>query len=69
MVMQSDAEDVACVSIRIGSGVSREVLESVERDVLDSGGSASLLPINDPKGERFTSRRSRRRLHQVALGG
>ena len=33
--------------------VSREVLESVERDVLDSGGSASLLPINDPHGERF----------------
>ncbi|MCZ9766800.1 Chromate resistance protein ChrB, partial [Pseudomonas aeruginosa] len=24
---------------------SREVLESVERDVLDSGGSASLLPV------------------------
>ncbi|MGF0336515.1 chromate resistance protein ChrB domain-containing protein [Ectopseudomonas toyotomiensis] len=32
---------------------SREVLESVERDVLDSGGSASLLPVTDPQGERF----------------
>lgn len=32
---------------------SRAVLQSVERDVLESGGSALLLPINDPQGERF----------------
>jgi hypothetical protein len=35
------------------SAVSREVLASVERDVVESGGTASLLPINDPMGERF----------------
>ena len=31
----------------------REALEAVERDVLGSNGTAFLLPINDPQGERF----------------
>ena len=31
----------------------REALESVERDVLGSNGTAFLLPINDPQGARF----------------
>ena len=31
----------------------RESLEAVERDVLSSNGTAFLLPINDPQGQRF----------------
>jgi len=31
----------------------REALEAVERDILGSNGTAFLLPINDPQGERF----------------
>ncbi|UVE18359.1 chromate resistance protein [Pseudomonas sp. LS44] len=31
----------------------REALESVERDILGSNGTAFLLPINDPQGSRF----------------
>ena len=31
----------------------RESLEAVERDILGSNGTAFLLPINDPQGQRF----------------